>query len=198
MLEFFPDITPSTSAFSVIPAAEARFNAFSNVETIFDKAGDKWEATLSWNFVKRADVRVLRGFLNKQGGTGRFYLRDTAHKNEGAWGNGIVVSGANQYGKMLTVSGATPNAEIAPIADRFTLDGFMYELTETATADGSGNATLYFTPELRRSPLDGSALITADPYGTFMMNDPSQIPTFSQNRLGARNVQLALVEAIRA
>ncbi|QSX32453.1 hypothetical protein JYB87_11815 [Shewanella avicenniae] len=197
MFDFFPDITPSTSAFAVIPAAEARFNNFSKVETVFDKAGDKWEATLSWNFIKRADVRTLRGFLNKQGGTGRFYVRDTAHQNEGAWGGGIVVNGASQYGKMLTISGATPNAEIAPIADRFTLDGFLYELTDTATADANGEAKIYFTPELRRSPLQGTALITADPYGTFMLRDPSEIPTFSQNRLGARGVRLSLIEAIR-
>lgn len=197
-MEFFPDITPSTSAFTVVPAATAKYNPFSQVETIFDNPGDKWSAKLQWSFLRKAEVRDVRGFLNSLAGFGRFYLRDTAHQNLGYWASAITVSGANQYGKVLTVAGAPANTTFAPICDRFTIDGFLYELTQDATADANGKATLHFTPELRRMPLDGTVLITTDPYGTFMMKDPSQIPTFSQTKSGAKDVAIDLIEAIRS
>lgn len=197
MLATFPNITPSRSGFVIQSSAVADYSRFNQVESIDEEAGAKWHVSLSWKFIKQTDLRLMRGFLNRHLNYGRFYLRDTAHKNLGKWGGNITVSGGNQDGEILLIKGATPNQLIAPICDRFTLGGFLYELTDDIYADSAGNALLRFMPEIRRVPANGAAIVHENPYGTFMLKNPSKMPTFSQNRLGARSVNLDIVEALR-
>ncbi|QPG06564.1 hypothetical protein IT774_05165 [Salinimonas marina] len=197
MFLHFPSTTPSRSGFRVVPMAQITYNPFNNVETVYEEPGEKWEADLEWFFLTQAESRDFRTFLNKHVNYGRFYLRDSAHENLGSWGGTIQVDGANQDGRILAIKNATASKAIAPAGDRFTLDGFLYELTEDATANSSGKATLKFTPELRTRPVSGTALIKSDPYGTFMLKTPASIPTFSRTRLGARDMSLSFVEALR-
>jgi hypothetical protein len=197
MLDTFQPPTPSRSGFVVRPAVEAKYNPFNGVETIVEEPGDKWHATLYWAFVRTGDLRYMRGFLNKHINYGKFYLRDTAHKNLGPWTGTTTVNGTNQDGKVLFVNSPITNGLVGAICDRFTLDGHIYELTEDAYTDANGNALLRFTPELRTIPADGAQLITVNPYGTFMLKNPNQIPDFSQNRLGKKGVTIEFIEALR-
>ncbi|AFT79034.1 hypothetical protein AMBLS11_12305 [Alteromonas macleodii str. 'Black Sea 11'] len=195
MFQFFPDITPSKSGFYIQPANSISYNPISKVEHVSRLPGEKWKATLNWTFLKKAEAITVRAFLNQHINHGRFYLRDTAHQNRSNW-NGVLVNGANQYGTLLTVDGAQPNS-VFYAGDRFTLDGFMYELTADKVASPTGILSLQFMPELRRIPTDNTALEGNSPYGTFMLENTKQIPSFSGNRRGVKNTTINFIEALR-
>uniref|UniRef100_A0A6H1ZSQ3 Putative tail protein n=1 Tax=viral metagenome TaxID=1070528 RepID=A0A6H1ZSQ3_9ZZZZ len=77
-----------------------------------------------------------------------------------------VVDGSGHGGTMLPVRGLTPATPIVT-GQVFTLvkaDGrYNYIVTQPATADGNGKATLRFAPMLRRPPADGDEVLIAAP-----------------------------------
>ena len=125
------------------------------------------------------------------------YLKDTAHQNEGNWSGTAKVNGANQYGTILNVTGFTANTKVALAGDRFTINDRMHELTQDATTNGSGQTTLHFEPEITAPPAHSAVLIHINPYGKFYLKSPKEIPSFSQNKRGVRNVKINFVESLR-
>ena len=196
MFQFFPEITPSKSGFYIQPANAISYNPINKVKIISRLTGEKWKATLNWTFLKKPDAIQIRGFLNRHINHDRFYLRDTAHSNQGDWASEIRVNGANQYGTLLLVDGTKPN-NVFYAGDRFEIDGFMYELTADKVASSTGIVSLEFMPELRRIPADNTMLNGTNPYGTFMLENTKQIPSFSGNRRGVRNTTINFIEALR-
>ncbi len=198
-IEHLPAPTPSRSGFRIIPATKAVFNPYNRVETIYSDAGDKWEASLAWRYLTRQQLRTLRAFLiGLKGQQGKLYLSDTSHSNEGTWSGSPVTASANQYGSTLTVTGFNTNETgVAKAGDRFTLNGRLHEVTKDANSDATGTATLYFEPEIINPTTGSEPLITTNPYSTFMLADPKQIPTFSQSAKGAENIKLKFLEVLR-
>lgn len=198
-IQFLPAITPSRSSFKIVPASQAIFNPYSKVETIIEEPGDKWSVSLSWRFLKPIELRELRSFLHSlRGQSGRCYIRDSAHANTGSWAGAPKVGAAGQYGNLLSVVGFTANrTAVANPGDRFTLNGRLHEVTAVVNSNSTGAATIRFEPEIITPPAANTPLIFTQPYGTFMMRDPSQIPDFSQAKSGARDVSIGFIEALR-
>ncbi len=191
-------ITPSRSSFTILPSTQAQFNPYSQVEQIWDEAGDKWIVSLQWTLLPSADGRALRASLNAlRGQVNILRVGDAAHSNIGAWPGTPRVFGAGQYGTILQVTDLGSNEFVAAIGDRFQLGNRMHELTASVVSDGLGQATLYFTPEIITPPSNNAALITQDIKGLFMLKDATHIPTFSRSRRFFRSVSLDLIEAIR-
>lgn len=195
----FPALPRSKSAFMIIPASSLSRNSFSNVESVSKKAGDLWDVTLNFAFLTHAQARVLRAALVQlKGQVNRITISDTAHSNQGAWDGTPVVDGANQYGSVLNVKGfSTLSGVVAVTGDRFTLNGRLHELTEDAVSNAEGQATLRFQPEILWLTTDAAPLTTTKPYSTFLLKDPSQIPSFSQSARGVHDVTLNFVESLR-
>jgi len=197
-IEFITDITPSRSAFKIEPATRVLVNPYSRVETVIATPGDRWKVHLSWTFLTKAETRELRAFLTSlRGQANRCYIKDTAHSNEGTWAGAPVTVGVAQYGNLLNCQGFTPGATMLR-GDRFELNGRLHELIKDTTADGSGNATLTFEPEIITPPGDSEAINHAAPFGTFMLRSANSIPSFSQTKMGSRNVKVDFVESLRA
>lgn len=197
-INFLPAITPSRSSFKIVPASQAIFNPYSRVETIIEEPGDKWHVSLAWRFLRPAELRELRAFLHSlRGQSGRCYIRDTAHSNAGAWPGSPRVGAAGQYGNILSAVGFTGSRLVARAGDRFTLNGRLHEITADATSNSSGAAVLRFEPEIITPPAPNTPITHAQPFGTFMLRDPSQIPDFSQAKSGARDVSIGFIEALR-
>lgn len=197
-IQFLPAITPSRSSFKIVPASQAIFNPYSKVETIIEEPGDKWAVSLSWRFLRPVELRELRAFLHSlRGQSGRCYIRDTAHSNMGAWPGSPRVGAAGQYGNLLSVVGFTANRAVAKAGDRFTINGRLHEITVDASSNSSGAAVLRFEPEIIIPPAANTPLVHSQPFGTFMLRDPSQIPDFSQAKSGARDVSIGFIEALR-
>jgi len=88
----------------------------------------------------------------------------------------IVVSGNDQTGDTLTISGYTPNTSNAVLAgDYFQLgtglNTRLYKALNSADSDAGGNVTLDIFPSLRTSPSNGDVVIWDNPKGLFRLND---------------------------
>lgn len=114
----------------------------------------------------------------------------------GNWGSAPVINGDGQTGQALAVAGLPANG-IIRAGDFFQIgDGSsarLYIITQDATADGSGEATLDIWPRLRTATTSGSAIITDSPRGVFRLAQPSVSLSWEPFRYG---LSLQLIEAV--
>ncbi|GLX85050.1 hypothetical protein tloyanaT_13020 [Thalassotalea loyana] len=198
MIIDLPDITPSKCAFNIRPASQVNFNPYNQVEQVWDEPGDRWVAMLEWDAVKHEDGRQIRAALNAlRGSINLLRVKDYAHQNLGTWSGSPRVNGNNQYGTTLHIRGMTAYQTFGRIGDRFQLGDRIHELTEDATADSTGKCWLKFAPEIINSKADGTVLSITDIAGLFFIENPGDIPTFSQSPSVFRNVAIRLKEALR-
>lgn len=78
----------------------------------------------------------------------------------------------------IGISGVTPSALFLPAGSFLTLwlanGGFqLVQLTQDATADGSGNAALVFEPPLRGAPMPVVGIETVSPYAIVALDEPT-------------------------
>jgi hypothetical protein len=137
-----------------------------------------WTATLSWPTLVEAHWRDLDAFLNRLGGrAGRFFFSPAyshAYRRAVASVGTGLVNGASQVGGALATDGWTPSATVFRAGDFFSYADptgrqRLHQIHTTATANGSGVATLNFSPLIRRSPGDNAALEYTAPVGVFML-----------------------------
>jgi len=154
-LPTFSRTAPSFQTFSLMPNTASFTSPLNGTVQTSELPGARWVSTFGWNGLTDLDVRILKAWLNKLSGrAGRFYLTDYTHKIPSGTAQGSpVVNGASQTGRTLITSGWTPNqtALLLP-GDYFSVGSQLCVITETASADGSGNTTLTFEPPLRSSP----------------------------------------------
>jgi hypothetical protein len=140
-------------------------------------AGDRWMLTIEWGpLYLVADANDIEGFLLALNGReGSFLAGDlTRPLALGTWvGQSPLVKGASQTGKTLLVDGLTPTTTTCLKGDFFQLGSGatsrLHRLTQNSTANGAGEATLDFWPQLRASPADNAPLTLAAPKGLFML-----------------------------
>ncbi|GLX86378.1 hypothetical protein tloyanaT_26310 [Thalassotalea loyana] len=198
MIIELPDIIPSKCGFNIRPASQVNINPYNQVEQVWDEPGDRWVATLEWRVIKHDEGRQIRAALNAlRGSVNLLRVKDFAHKNSGTWSGSPRVNGNNQYGTTLYIRGMTANHTFGRLGDRFQLGERIHELTEDATADGTGKCWLKFTPEIINPKADGDILSLTNIAGLFFIEDPSDIPTFSGSARVFRNVSIRLKEALR-
>lgn len=197
-MNLFPDLEPSRSGFTLIPATKVIESPYNLVEEIWEEPGDKWHITLNFAFLTKAEGRLLRSHLIAlRGQSGMTFIEDAAHENAGSWSGVPVVDGNGQYGISLNVRGFAASQLVAKAGDRFQLGNRLHELTEDVNSNGSGMATLYFQPEIITPTSDAAPLVHNQPRVRAMLKDAKSIPSFSATKSGFRNVQLQFVEALR-
>lgn len=146
-------------------------------EQSFRWPGQRW--LLSFTIppiTKRAIAADWIAFgLGLKGRYGYFLAGDPLGKNPRGVASGApVVDGLNQTGDSLATTGWTPNTQgILLKGDYFQLgtgsSSRLHFVKEDINSDASGNAVLYFEPELRISPNDGAPLTVINPRGVFRL-----------------------------
>lgn len=115
--------------------------------------------------------------LKLKGKWGRFLMGLPNHGTPRGVATGTpLVDGALQTGGTLLTKGWTPGVTgILKQGDCVQLGtgstARLHKLLNTPDSDGSGNATLEITPDLRYSPSDSAAIIVNNPRGLFKMTD---------------------------
>lgn len=114
----------------------------------------------------------------------------------GNWGASPTINGAGQTGQELAVGGLPANAVIRA-GDFFQIGSSstarLYTVTQDATANGSGQATLDIWPRLRTATTNGAAIVTSSPRGVFRLAAPSVSLQFEPFRYG---LSLQFIEAV--
>jgi hypothetical protein len=139
----------------------------------------------------------LATLLALRGQFGRFLYGNPLMKQpRGNWGAAAVINGDGQTGQELAVGGLPANAVIRA-GDFFQIgegaSARLYTVTQDATADGSGDATLDIWPRLRTATTNGAAIVTSSPRGVFRLAAPSISLQFEPFRYG---LSLQFIEAI--
>jgi len=197
MITQFPELPVSRSGFQIITATELLFSPYNKVEEVWEEPGDKWRCTLAFNFLTREEFRVLDAYLaSLRGHVGVTMIRDAAHENALLNSSSLACDQDGAYGNALPINGAPVNALFAKAGDRFQIGNQLLKLTEDATADATGRATLRVQPEIRK-PIDfGEPLITTNPRGAFRIENPNSLPTWAGNKKIVRGIQLEFIEAL--
>lgn len=153
--------------------------------------GARWACTAGWDNLQAADAALLRAWLAKlQGTAGRFYLGNLGHRVPRGTALGTpLVKGASQTGTSLATDGWTAGATL--LAGDFIGYGAGTELrmvVADATADGSGNMTITLDENIRVSPSDNSAIVTAAPTCVMRLAGDEQAWTYHPGGFASFNL----------
>lgn len=197
MIVQFPDLPVSRSGFQIITATELLFSPYNKVEEVWEEPGDKWRCSLAFNFLTRAEFRILDGHLaSLRGHIGVTMIGDKSHQNAALQSGSLVCSQEGQYGTSLNVAGATPNSLVANAGDRCQIGNQLLKITEDAQANSSGHTVFKVQPEIRNPVESGQTIITQNPRAAFRIEKPSSLPTWSGNKSMVRNIQIDFIEAL--
>ena len=132
------------------------------------RPGGHWEFDTQWEVLEDTRLGQWMALLAQaQEEQATFYwnnypkCRPLNYLNGTGWGTPLV-NGATQTGRTLVCDGFTAGTALLR-GDCFAFDNSLYRemhmLTADVTANGSGQATLTFTPAIRRSPADNAAIL---------------------------------------
>lgn len=177
---------------------------FTGSQQIFDWQQGLWMGELSFNAMQRCSADKWAAFIQQcRGNVNCFAIGDPKAKTPKGKPLGVpVVNGAAQTGYTLLTRGWTANAAGVLLAGDYIsilsgpLAPRLYQVQDTASADGSGDAAVLIWPPLRESPADGTAIGTANCTGLFCLaaNDGLGISTTVSDLYGVS--ALAIREAL--
>lgn len=151
---------------------------FTGDDQVVEFPGSRWIASLQFENVKDSTAPALESLIwSLNGRAGRIKLWDFAAgylSNPRIVQGAPVVAAANQQGRLLTTRGWLPDVVVLRLGDWFEVNGELKRVTADCVSDGVGNATLRFTPMLRRPPPAGTPLTVDRPCGTFRLQDDKQ------------------------
>lgn len=176
--------TPSFTSFtlshtSVVAKVRSPYTLTAQLQ---EHQGQMWIADVTLPPMARATAEAWRAWLLALNGPyGTFLLGDPlATLPRGIATGTPLVNGASQTGKTLVTDGWGASVTgILKAGDYIQLSNRLYMVTQDASSDGSGNATLDIFPRLRESPADNSAIVTVSCKGLFRLSSNTNIVAVS-------------------
>lgn len=167
-----------------------------------EQPGAVWVARLTIPpLTTEADWRELSAWIAEMAGqAGRVYFGPPQAAEPLGTATGALVNGADQTGKSLVVDAMGAGKTLLK-GDYFCVDTSVGRelkiMTADATADGSGNATLNFMPQIRTSPADNATITVSSP--TCIMRFPDDAQGLGHYEPGITGTfNLDLVESFKA
>lgn len=138
--------------------------------------GARWTWTFSLPAMRRDRAAAWKQFADQlEGAANTFYGFDPDGVTPRGPARGTpLVNGAGQTGSTLAIDGCAANLLFLKAGDYFAVNGEYKRATADATANGSGQATLYFKPALRNSPADNAAIVVDRPTCVMALADDQQ------------------------
>lgn len=172
----FPTVSPDAASFGLQGNTTLFESELSNNVQHGTLTGDRWYGTVTFTNRGGLDARKLRAFVTALAGpSGRFTMEPPDMEQLGTRAGSGATSGAGQVGRTLATGGWTPGQPILfEVGDYFSVNGELKQISERIASDGSGNATLKFSPPLRRSPANASPIEAVSPKGLFYLTDDNQ------------------------
>jgi hypothetical protein len=172
----FPDIDPDAASFGIESNTTAFESELSNAVQHAPMQGDRWVGTATFTNRGGLDARKLAAFVAALGGpSGRFTMSPPEMQQLGTRQGVGIVNGSGQVGRTLATSGWSINQPILlEVGDYIEVNNELKMITERIASDGDGNATLVFTPPLRRSPANAASIEVDEPRGLFYLADDNQ------------------------
>lgn len=173
----FPAITPNANQWGSEPNTQAGPRSeLDGTKQTLALPGDIWTDVLTFTNKFDPEARILRAFITSlRGEAGRFYLSPPGYVRAGIGTGSPLVKGAAQTGLSVLIDGCTPSVTGWLLAgDYIQIGTELKMMTADANSDAGGNATLYFTPPIRVSPADNSAVVVDSPKVIMKLKDNGQ------------------------
>ena len=167
----YPTSMPSTpgvtkSKFGLRTNVDVFESKFTGTVQTRERQGARWVGEYSVVQMTRAQAAAWTAFLTSLNGpAGTFYGFDPDAKTPLGVGTGSpLVKGASQTGTTLLTDGWTADqAIIMQAGDYFEVASRLYMVITNAASDGSGDATLQISPQLRESPTNNAVITVSNP-----------------------------------
>lgn len=194
----FPAVIPSVSEFALESNTQNTRSELDGTVQTLALPGDRWTASLTFTNLKDPQARLIRAFLGSlRGQAGRFYLTPPAYVRTGIGTGTPLVKGAGQTGSTIVTDGWTAGQTgVVCAGDFFNIGTELKMATADANSNGTGEATISFTPPIRTSPADNSAIVVTDPTVIMALTDGKQARWQAQPT-PIYNLTLACEEPIR-
>lgn len=197
--ETYPSIYPSGLVFRLTPFTQVFVSPLTQQAQTSELPGTSWRAVLSYNALSDANALLLEAFVEALNGVaGRFYLWDMAHENPKGVGTGtplvktLALAGAKiMYTKGWTIS----QTGILLKGDKFAVNDELKRMTANANSDGAGDATLNFTPALRKNAAIDLPLTVIKPKCVMRLLDDNQGGMTWRPGIYAEGITIECVEA---
>jgi hypothetical protein len=189
----FPNIIPTRITWGIRSNTESFTSPLNGSTQTIGRPGSRWRITLEFSGMDLTQGAALDAWLVGMGGmTNRSSIYPYHRPGSGA---NASVNGASQVGTSLVINGAGANRTFAA-GDFFSVNSELKMITAPATADGSGNVTLQFSPMLRASPISGSAVVFTKPTVLMMLEQNESAVSRVPGPL-YDNITIALIEAFQ-
>ena len=162
------------ASFGLEENTETFTSPISNTIQTIARTGGRWYLTINYVPMTREDASEVLAFLTGLRGrvNSLFGFDPLGTQPRGNMsGSTLVVNGASQTGTSLICDGASNSTLILKAGDYFQIGSELKMITSDVTSDGSGNATLNFSPSLRSSPSDDASIITSNPKCIMKLTD---------------------------
>ena len=169
-------ILPASLQWGLAANTQAFTSPLSQASQTLELPGARWTAILNYPPLIDAETALLQAFvIALKGRANRVRMWNMARPNPRGNATGApVVNGAAQLGNTLTTSGWTPSTAVLKAGDFVGIGGELKMITADLSSNGSGLATLAFSPPLRASPTDSSAIVTTKPTALMRLDGDDQ------------------------
>lgn len=185
ILEWPVSLIPNKMSWQLAGNNTGFTSPFTGDEQVVEFPGSRWVVSLQFENVKDTSALSLETLIwSLNGRAGRIKLWDFAAgylSNPRIAQGAPVVAAASQQGRVMTTRGWLPDVTVLRMGDWFEVNGELKRVTANCVSDGVGNATIHFTPMLRRAPPAGTPLTLNRPCATFRLQDDKQ-GEFSRER----------------
>ncbi|MDG6423716.1 hypothetical protein QCD74_09225 [Pseudomonas syringae pv. actinidiae] len=162
-------LRPSEMSWGIVNNSRAFTSSLSNAQQIVGYPGAYWQCTLTFGLLTRAQERELSSFLGKLDGMfGTFNLPDFTRYRKVSVGALSVVSGFAQARSMI-IAGAPASSPVFSTGDYITIAGEMFEVTDPASSNAQGQATVLLNKRIRKTLPAGAAVEYMNPYSEMRM-----------------------------
>ncbi|SDQ68777.1 hypothetical protein SAMN05216487_3282 [Pseudomonas sp. UC 17F4] len=162
-------LRPSEMTWGIVNNSRAFTSTLSNAQQIVGYPGAYWQCTLTFGLLDRAQERELSSFLGRLDGMfGTFNMPAFTRRRTVSIGALTVISG-NAQARSMVVAGAAPSSAIFSAGDYITIAGEMFEVTDAASSNAQGQATLMLNKRIRKSLTPGTAIEYLNPYSEMRM-----------------------------
>ncbi|SMP71987.1 hypothetical protein [Noviherbaspirillum suwonense] len=161
----FPSIIPTRATWGLKSITEAFTSPLNGTTQTSGRPGSRWKVTLEFESMNLSQGATLDGWLaGMDGMSNRTNIYPHHRPGTGAT---ATVNGASQVGSTLNINCAANRVFAA--GDFFSVNGELKMITASTVANGTGQATLAFSPMLRASPTSGSNVVFTQPTVQMML-----------------------------
>lgn len=172
---------PNKTRFYLRAASQTFVSPLTGAMQTLEMVGARWRCMLEWENLVEEEWRLLSALQAQLlGEAGRLYVPPFHALNPRGVGTGTpLVKNASQTGKSLTTDGWTfSQTGILKAGDFFAFDTSngreLKQIVADVNSDGSGNATLVFSPSIRVSPVDNEPIVVSSPSAVMRLVDDEQ------------------------